>query len=75
MMVHYATDMCFLPSRGQGRDNSICSANEYRGQGRDNTEDKTGASHGVKNIKLEEGIKSTRAIILYSNYYCPLKLI
>ena len=30
----------FLPSRGQGRDNSICSANEYRGQGRDNTEDK-----------------------------------
>lgn len=29
----------FLPSRGQGRDNTILSANKYRGQRRDNTED------------------------------------
>ena len=28
------------PYQGQGREYSICSANEYRGQGRDNTEDK-----------------------------------
>ena len=35
-----------MPSRGQGRDNSICSAREYRGQGRDNTEDKIGGSQG-----------------------------
>ena len=42
----------FLPSRGQGRDNSIRSAREYRGQGRDNTEDKTGVSQGACNIKI-----------------------
>ena len=40
----------FLPSRGQGRDNSICSANEYRGQGRDNTEDKIGAFYRLEYV-------------------------
>ena len=50
----------FLPSRGQGRDNSICSANEYRGQGRDNTEDKIGASGGggVENGNRKTDLRS-----------------
>ena len=49
----------FLPSRGQGRDNSICSANEYRGQGRDNTEDQIGASQGAYRVRPKAGLKET----------------
>ena len=60
VLCHLSSVICtlssvlyFLPSRGQGRDNSICSANEYRGQGRDNTEDKIapiakGKTHATK---------------------------
>ena len=53
--------LSFLPSRGQGRDNSICSANEYRGQGRDNTEDKIGASQGVYRVRAKTAIKGYKS--------------
>ena len=59
----------FLSSRGQGRDNSICSAREYRGQGRDNTEDKKGPSQGAYCINpksfLNDYYGSYIAMILY----------
>ena len=54
----------FLPSRGQGRDNSICSANEYRGQGRDNTEDKIGGSQGALDRKA--GLNPNRSLDCYA---------
>ena len=56
VICHLSSALCtlsvlyFLPSRGQGRDNSICSANEYRGQGRDNTEDKIGALYRLEYV-------------------------
>ena len=48
------------PYRGQGRDNSICKANEYRGQGRDNTEDKIG---GIKRSILTQFGQSVYALV------------
>ena len=53
----------FLPSRGQGRDNSICKPNEYRGQGRDNTEDKNGVSRGPYNINLKSVMRPSSSQI------------
>ena len=73
LFIHHATFFLiywrpikdvFLPSRGQGRDNSICSAREYRGQGRDNTEDKTGASQASYNIKPKSVIKGYNCVYI-----------